>query len=207
MLELNAACKMLPQYYPDIDRQSMTDWIPDIRHAVVHRNRMTAVAACRMIWEAASFADALDDPQSGNSLRTIAEEMDWCRMEMKKNDVVSEQELSTELKTTIEDRLTGVLAAVETGAAWEWAGKWKMSEAVVRYSMAKKWSENPWSDTRYWGQDRNRNYISHGSSRTPSTFSSEESRPAQALPNEANSDNKPQRYVPPCRRSVNGSWR
>ena len=206
MLELNWACKKLPQYCFGIDRQSLCDWIPDIRHAAVHRNRMTATAACKTVDEAAKLASFLGYDKIGAKLRAIAAEMDWARCEMTKNGALTHKELPKDVKKTVEDKLVGVLAAAKADTKWEWHGHWKISDEVTSYTIDEKWRENPWSDTSYWGQDRNRNYTNSGSSQT-STSPSCSSQPIQSWRpknGDASTSGKPQAYVPPGKRQ--GAW-
>lgn len=205
MLELNWACKVLPKYCPEIDCQSMTDWVPDIRHAVVHRNKMTATAACRTIEEAAKLADTLGHVITGDKLHTIAREMDWCRTQMKNSDVKIEKEMPLDLKEAIVEHLSGVLATVKAGTKWRRVGGWILSDEVKSYTTEKKWWENPWSDTSYWGQDRNRNYISGSSSPMPSHLSDPQSNSWRSRNSAGSGSGKCQVYVPPNKRQ--GFWR
>lgn len=81
-VELNWSCKRLPPFCPKTLEECLQDWLPDIRHASVHRNKMTALAACRTIYEAANFATTMGYEEVGRKLISIATEMDWCRSGM-----------------------------------------------------------------------------------------------------------------------------
>ena len=218
MIELNWACKQLSTLEIEIDRKSLCDWIPDIRHAAVHRSRITATAACRLIDEAAKLAFSLGYDQVGEKIKMIATEMDWARCEIKKNGALTVADLSKDIKEAVEGSLTCVPAATKAGTQWKNEhSRWKISDDVTNYTIDDKMGENPWTDPTYWGQDRNRNYSRPGSTKsTPRTSPGPNRRRSgnwraridePASPSEiwqakddASTLSKPQAYVPPAKR-------
>ena len=167
-VELNWACRQLPPHCPDTVSETLNDWIPDIRHAFVHRYKFSARAACKTVYEAAVFAKSMGYEALGRRLEDITREMDWCRVEMEKRSVDQPNHLpEQDLKRLISERLQGVLKAARKETGWEVQDGWKISAEVVDYTYDQKLEENSWSDPRAWGQDRNRKYSSPSSSRTP----------------------------------------
>lgn len=167
-IELNWACRQFAYHCTgiEIDLQSLTDWIPDIRHAAVHRHQMTALAACKTIHEAANLAFSLGSEEVGDKLRMIALEMDWARCEMIKHGALNDKMLPADIKQAVVDRLRGAISAAKDNVGRDQTNEWKLSDGVVSYTMDEKLLESPWADPKLWGQDRNRNYF--GSSRSES---------------------------------------
>ena len=167
-VELNWACRQLPPHCPDSVSETLNDWIPDIRHAFVHRYKFSARAACKTVYEAAVFAKTMGYEALGRRLEDITREMDWCRVEMQKRSIgPSNHLLEQDLKKMISERLQGVLKASRKETGWEVKDGWKISAEVVDYTFDQKLEENSWADPRAWGQDRNRKYSSPSSSRSP----------------------------------------
>jgi len=167
-IELNWACRQFAYHCTgiEIDLQSLTDWIPDIRHAAVHRHQMTALAACKTIHEAANLAFSLGSEEVGDKLQMIALEMDWARCEMIKHGALNDKMLPADVKQAVVDRLRGAISAAKDNVGRDQTNEWRLSNDVVSYTMDEKLMENPWADPKLWGQDRNRNYF--GSSRSAS---------------------------------------
>ena len=206
MLELNWACRKLPEYCPDIDRRSLCDWIPDIRHAAVHRDKMTATAACKTLDEAAKLAFSLNFDKIADKLRKIATEMDWARCEMKNKGALTIKDLDKDVKEAIENRLMGVLAVIKAGTESKWHCRWEISREVTTYTMDDKIRAIPWSATSNWGQDRNRNYFRSRSSviSTSPPCSSPQPRSWRGMNGDETTQSKSRAYVPPAKRE--GSW-
>ncbi|KAL8783203.1 MAG: hypothetical protein Q9195_009451 [Heterodermia aff. obscurata] len=160
-VELNWACRQLPPYCPENMAETLNDWLPDIRHAFVHRYRFSALAACKTMYEAAVFAKEMGYPALGARFETIAKEMDWCRLEMMEK---GEEE---ECKIMVSERLQGVLKAARKEKGWVVRGGGGISKEVRGYTFEQKLEENGWADPRAWGQDRNRRYRSTSGSRSP----------------------------------------
>lgn len=149
--------------------ETLNDWLPDIRHAYVHRYKFSALAVCKTVYEAAVFAKSVGYEALGRRIEDIAAEMDWCRVEMEKRsgDLPGEEEV----KKMVSGRLQGVLKASRKEMGWEVKDGWEVSAAVREYTFEQKLEENAWADPRAWGQDRNRRYrdasASSGSRATP----------------------------------------
>ena len=194
-----------PVWLPDMLRGPIRDWLPDIRHLNVHRNKITALAACKTFNEAAKFASTMKFEELGRKLKSFAVEMDWCRAQMVKSDILLHKNLPRDLKAEINQRLTAVLNAAQTGMAWEAKDDWKVSREVLEYTFERKCEENPWCKPRIWGPHRNHRYnnsprFSFSSSRGPSKAESAISW----RPTSEQAADKGKAYVPPGKRT---SWR
>jgi len=219
-VELNWACRQFPHHGTgiDIDFQSLTDWIPDIRHAAVHRHQMTALAACKTIYEAANLAFSLGYNKVADKLRIMALELDWARCEMIKHGALNDKELPADVKQAVVTRLRGAITAAKDNTGADQSNQWTLSDDVLSYTMKQKLEENPWADPKLWGQDRNRNYVGspRGSSTSPSPspsrgrqmgnwrpLSNDTSRSISPLVLAAtalSASSKSQVYVPPAKR-------
>lgn len=112
-VELNWACRQLPPHCPDSMGETLNDWLPDIRHAVVHRYKFTSLAACKTMHEAAVFAKTMGYEALGRRFEDITREMDWCRVEMDQRSIGphDDPQVQEDLKKLISGRLQGVLKA------------------------------------------------------------------------------------------------
>ena len=215
-LELNRACKDLKNVRATASqRNRLTQWLQDIRHAAVHRNKMTASAACKTFYEAARFASVMGYEEESRQFESIATEMDWCRAQMEKTKINLHKDLPQPLKSTISQRLQGVLEAAEAGTKWTVQDLWKMSEEVLGYSVDDKIRENPWSDPNAWSS----NQAASGSkdafpkasspwrSSNPEKEASWRQKPSSDEGQEQQSDQqKPKAYVPPGKRGGCSPW-
>ena len=181
MLELNFACRKLLEYCPqlDIDWKALNDWIPDLRHAVVYRDRMTATAACKTVHEAGQFALSVGEVQVGRKCEFIAMGMDMERREMlRRMETLGVKVVTESVKEVAEQGLRELLTvAREETPAYEVGGGWVLSDEVKGYSVEEKMEENPWSDPRAWGHGRNRKYVGSCSGSWSSGRESSESPP------------------------------
>ncbi|KAL8662115.1 MAG: hypothetical protein Q9202_005007 [Teloschistes flavicans] len=202
-IELNWACRHLPATLPHpIDRQALNDWIPDIRHHAVHRNRFTALAAVKTIAAAANLAHSLGSRPAGRRLGWLAGEMDAVRLAMVAAGALTDKHLPPPLQAALETRLVAALAD-DTDAQQREPGQ--LSEEVGAYTVEEKMRENPWTDPGLWGQDRGRNYSgSLSSSASPSSSPSFSSSAAAAAA--AGSDGAG-KYIPPAKRGGCWGWR
>lgn len=207
---------------------TLNDWLPDIRHAAVHRHRFSALAACKTIAEAAIFATTMGDRALGRSLEIIAREMDWCRAEMDKyhgGDTTSRAK--EEVEEEVKARLKGVLKAAKKEREWAVKEGWSVSDEVREYTFERKLEENAWADPRPWGQDLNRQYQSssyqNNSNATPARLSSGVDQVGRWRPSTSTAassasgsstpstqpapmaQNKSNAYVPPAKRNGSGS--
>lgn len=137
-----------PEWLPDILRETIRDWLPDIRHLNVHRNKITALAACKTFNEAAKFASAMKFEELGRKLKSFAIEMDWCRSQMVKSNVLLHKNLSEDLKAEISKRLRAVPKTAQAGIAWEAKDHWKVSREVLEYTFEQKCEEHAWCNPR-----------------------------------------------------------
>lgn len=204
--------KPSPEWLPDILREPLRDWVPDIRHLNVHRNDITALAACKTFNEAAKFASTMGFEELGHKLRSFATEMDWCRSQMVKSNTLLHKDLPEDLKAEISQRLTAVLKAAQAGITWEAKDDWRISCEVLEYTFEQKCEENPWCNPRVWGQDRDRKYIDTprssptfpSSSRGPSKAESASTwRPTSeraAVQEKLSPQDKGKAYLPPAKR-------
>ena len=215
-LELNRACKDLLHLDATASlRNTLTGWLPDIRHASVHRNKMTALAACKTFHEAARFATTMGFEEEGGQFESIATEMDWCRAEMEKRKINLHKDLPQALKSIISQRLQGVLEAAEAGTEWKVQDQWKISEEVLGYTVEDKIRENPWSDPMAWS----RKCVSSGSkdvsskascpwrSSNPEKEDSWRQKPSgDEGQGQHSGQQKPKAYVPPGKRGGASQW-
>jgi len=149
-IELNWACRQFAYHCTgiEIDLQSLTDWIPDIRHAAVHRHQMTALAACKTIHEAANLAVSLGSKEVGDKLQAIALEMDWARCEMIKHGALNDKQLPADVKQAVVDRLRGAITAAKDNVGRDQSNEWRLSDDVTSYTMDEKLMENPWANPK-----------------------------------------------------------
>ena len=215
-LELNRACKDFIHVNTTAPvRDILKDWLPDIRHASVHRNKMTALAACKTFYEAARFAHDMGYEEESRVFQSIATEMDWCRAKMEKTGMVLHKDLPEPLKSTISQRLQGVLEAAEAGTEWRVQDQWKISEEVLSYTVVDKNIENPWSDPAAWIKKGAPSGSKDASSKAPCSWRSSNpakednwrqtpsSEEAQEQPSD---QQKPKAYVPPGKRGGCSQW-
>ncbi|KAL8691917.1 MAG: hypothetical protein Q9218_002946 [Villophora microphyllina] len=210
-LELNWGCRHLPQYAPNIDRESLNDWIPDIRHHAVHRNKMTATAACRTISEAGKLASSLGHHTTGHHLHYLASEMDQVRRQMKEAGALTDKDLPVEIKKGLLGRLTTALTTAAAGAAPLHHQHHELSPEVTAYTFEDKIRENPWTDMSHWNQDRQRNYLGSRSSSLSWSLPSSRANQKQVSRKASEEDlfaspRKASTYLPPALRSQQ-SWR
>ena len=215
-LELNRACKDLLHVSAVASlRDTLNGWLPDIRHAAVHRNKMTALAACKTLYEAARFANTMGYEEEGRQLESIATEMDWCRAEMDKTEAKLHKDLPQPLKSIISQRLQGALEAAEAGTEWKVQDQWKISKEVLGYSVDDKIRENPWSDPMAWSTNRAPSGSKDASSKAscpwrssnPEKEASWRQKPSSDEVQEQHSEQqKPKAYVPPNKRGGIKQW-
>ncbi|KAG6999479.1 hypothetical protein G7Y79_00034g069020 [Physcia stellaris] len=229
-VELHWACRNLHPHCPASMSETLNHWLPDIRHAFVHRHKFSALAACKTMYDAAIFAKTMGYDDLGRSFDHIVREMDWCRVEMNKGSTGSDEDLPEDLKKMISGRLQGVLKASQKGSDWEVKDGWKISAEVLEYTFDQKVEENPWADPKVWGHDRNRKYQESASScsrlsplRLPSFLDKMDSwRPSASSPvslcdstpgkfaSSSSEKSLAQRsskaYVPPAKRAGTTSW-
>lgn len=231
-VELNWACRQLPPHCPASMSETLNHWLPDIRHAFVHRHKFSALAACKTMYEAAIFAKTMGYDDLGRRFEDIVREMDWCRVEMDKGSIGSEKDFPEDLKIKkmVGGRLQGVLKASQKETDWEVKDGWKISAEVLEYTFNQKLEENPWADARAWGQDRNRKYQDSASSRSrlpsvrlssavdkmdswrssaSSCVSPSDSTPDKSASNSSeklSAQSSSKAYVPPAKRAGSTIW-
>ncbi|KAI4195443.1 MAG: hypothetical protein LQ350_007207 [Teloschistes chrysophthalmus] len=145
-LELHWACRQLPTNLPfAIDGQALKDWIPDIRHHAVYRNRLTALAAIKTIAAASHLALALNCTSDARRLYWLAGEMDDVRLAMVTADALTDKHLPAPLKHALETRLLAALNAADQQQGhlqprpyYQQQQQRPLSEEVERYSREEK---------------------------------------------------------------------
>lgn len=225
-VELNVACRVLPPHTAgySIDFLNLIDWVPDIRHHAVHRKKMTALAACRTVYEGARFATSLGYKKVGDKLMAISLDMDWARCEMIKHNALNDKDLPEKVRAAVVARLESSIAAEGPHTKPKKKSHSKLSDAVFHYTVDEKLKENPWTDPRYRSQGHNRNKADPESSRPPSkspsrgqqletnwrtagNVTSQSTSPPTPAPRTSSlsTPSKPKAYVPPAR--CQGNWR